>query len=203
MATPSSRSVWSALVTWYSDDLPTMHTVDVPASTRLRNVASSSTLPLTRRVDPKATSVDVSSCSSVRARRKNSSSFGLAPGQPPSMKCTPRWSSCWAIRSLSSTVSETPSTCAPSRRVVSKISTAAGIRSDMLHPVLVPVDLAAHSLAVFLHDRLRHRARARHVTVVDGADRRDLGGGAAQEDLLGDVQVAAGDVVDPHVEAEI
>jgi hypothetical protein len=51
----------------------------------LRSVGSSSTLPFTRRVDPKATIVDVSSRSSVRARRKNSSSFGLAPGQPPSM----------------------------------------------------------------------------------------------------------------------
>jgi hypothetical protein len=61
-----------------------MHTVDVPAPTRLRNVGSSSTLPFTRRVDPNATIVDVSRRSSVRARRKNSSSFGLAPGQPPS-----------------------------------------------------------------------------------------------------------------------
>src|SRR3954447_21805942 len=175
-----------------------MHTVEVPASTRLRRVGSSSTLPFTRRVEPKATSVEVSSRNSVRARRKNSSSFGLAPGPPPSMKCTPRWSSCSAIRSLSSTVSDTPSTWAPSRKVVSKISTAAGIRSDMLHPILVAVDMTVHGLAVFVHDGLGHRARARDGPVVHRADRRHLGGGPAQEDLLGDVEVAAGDVVDAH-----
>src|SRR6478735_8756033 len=107
------------------------------------------------------------------------------------------------MRSLSSTVRDTPSTCAPSRRVVSKISTALGIRSDMFHPVLVPVDLTADGLAVLLHDRLRHRPRAWDGPVVDRADRRHLGGRAAQEDLLGDVEVAAGDVVDPHVEAEV
>src|SRR6476660_9907132 len=104
------------------------------------------------------------------------------------------------MRSLSSTVSDTPSTCAPSRRVVSKISTATGIRSDMLHPVLISVDLTADGLAVLLHHCLRHRPRARDGPVVDRADRGDLGGGAAQEDLLGDVQVAAGEVVDPHLE---
>ncbi len=60
------------------------------------------------------------------ARAKNSASFGLAPGQPPSMKVTPRWSSCSATRSLSSTVSERPSCWEPSRRVVSKTSTAVG-----------------------------------------------------------------------------
>ena len=39
--------------------------------------------------------------------------------------------------------------------------------------------------------------------VVDRVDRADLGGGAADEDLLGDVQVAAGDVVDAAVDAEV
>ena len=38
-----------------------------------------------RRVDPKATSVAMERSSSVFALRKNSSSLGLAPGQPPSM----------------------------------------------------------------------------------------------------------------------
>ena len=60
------------------------------------------------------------------ARAKNSTSLGLAPGQPPSMKVTPRWSSCSATRSLSSTVSERPSCWLPSRRMVSKMSTASG-----------------------------------------------------------------------------
>ena len=45
---------------------------------------------LGRRVEPNATIVEVVSWSSVAARAKNSMSFGLAPGHPPSMKCTPR-----------------------------------------------------------------------------------------------------------------
>src|SRR5215212_6270278 len=162
-----------------------MHAIGTLASTRWRSVSSLSTLPFTRRVEPNATSSLVFSCSSPEtARRKNSSSFGLAPGHPPSMKWTPRWSSCSAIRSLSSTVRDTPSTWAPSRRVVSKISTATGIRSDMLHPVLVSVDLTADGLAVLLHHCLRHGPGARHRTVVDRADGRHLGGGPAEEDLL-------------------
>jgi hypothetical protein len=62
-----------------------MHTAEVLASSRLRSVASSSTLPRGRRVLPKATIVEVVRFSSVAARAKNSMSFGLAPGQPPSM----------------------------------------------------------------------------------------------------------------------
>ncbi len=60
-----------------------------------------------------------SSCasfSSVRARRKNSMSFGLAPGQPPSIHMRPSRSSCSAMRSLSSTVTEMPSSWQPSRK---------------------------------------------------------------------------------------
>ena len=41
------------------------------------------------RVAPKATSWALRSESSVRARWKNSVSFGIAPGHPPSMKPTP------------------------------------------------------------------------------------------------------------------
>ena len=62
-----------------------MHTALVFASSRLRSVASSSTLPRGRRVLPNATIVDVVSRSSELARAKNSMSFGFAPGQPPSM----------------------------------------------------------------------------------------------------------------------
>ena len=85
MATPSSRLVRRASVTWYAEALPTMHTTSVSAARRLASVASSAASPPTRRVDPKATRVDCSRASSVRARVKNSSSLGLAPGQPPSM----------------------------------------------------------------------------------------------------------------------
>ena len=85
MAAPSSSVVCSASSTWYSELFATMHTAAVFASIRLRRVGSSSTLPRGRRVDPNATSVEVSSRNSVAARAKNSMSFGLAPGQPPSM----------------------------------------------------------------------------------------------------------------------
>ena len=100
-----------------------MHTVPVPAATRLARVGSESTLPAARRVEPNATSFEVDSFSSVRARWKNSMSFGLAPGQPPSIHMRPRRSSCSAMRSLSSTVTEMPSSWHPSRSVVSKTST--------------------------------------------------------------------------------
>ncbi len=126
MATASSRVVRRASTTCISDDLATMHTASVWALTRWRSVSSSSALTAARRVEPNATSVDLDSESSVGARAKNSSSFGLAPGHPPSMKVTPRWSSCSATRSLSSTVSDSPSCWEPSRRVVSKTSTADG-----------------------------------------------------------------------------
>ena len=46
-------------------------------------------------------------------------SFGFEPGQPPSMYPTPSVSSHVAIFSRSSTVSEIPSCCAPSRNEVS------------------------------------------------------------------------------------
>ena len=62
-----------------------MQTADVPASIRLRRVGSSSVLPFGRRVEPNATSTELESFSSVLARSKNSTSFGFAPGQPPSM----------------------------------------------------------------------------------------------------------------------
>src|SRR5262245_48254671 len=106
------------------------------------------------------------------------------------------------MRSLSSTVTDTPSSWVPSRRVVSKISTASGrarragtaVSADMLDPVLVAVDLAPGRLAVHLLDGLGHRPRARDGTVVHRVDRCDLGGGAAQEHLLGHVEVASGEV---------
>src|SRR3954453_2888064 len=111
-----------------------------------------------------------------------------------------------------------PSNWLPSRRVVSKMSTregapgggtgAASLREElgsdcMLDPVLVAVDLAADSTSVLLADGLRHRAGRRDGAVVDLVDRRDLRRGAADEHLLGDVEVAARDVAERDVEAEI
>src|SRR5262245_38022400 len=123
------------------------------------------------------------------------------------------------MRSLSSTVTETPSSWQPSRSVVSKISTwgeeaetaspatstapAPLDSADMLAPVLVLVLLAVHGAAVHLRDRLRHRARAEDQAVVDRVDRAHLGRGPADEQLLGDVQVAPGEVVDAAVEAQV
>ena len=126
MATASSSDVRSASATWRSQDFATMQATGAPASIRLASTASSSGLTPARRVEPNATSVAVPSVSSFLARAKNSTSLGLAPGHPPSMKVTPRWSSCSATRSLSSTVSESPSCWLPSRRMVSKMSTASG-----------------------------------------------------------------------------
>src|SRR5689334_17236045 len=115
------------------------------------------------------------------------------------------------MRSLSSTVTETPSSWQPSRSVVSKISTcraestaapspatstagAPPASADMLAPVLVLVLLAAHGAAVHLRDRLRHRTGAGDEPVVDRVDRTHFGRRPADEQLLGDVQVAPGEV---------
>ena len=60
-----------------------MHTALVFASSRLRSVASSSTLPRGRRGLPNAPLVDVGSRSSGVARAEKSLSFGVPPGPPP------------------------------------------------------------------------------------------------------------------------
>ena len=80
MATPSSSVVPNASVTWKAELLPTMQQVVTPQPTSAASVGSTSTLPSGRRVEPKATSVAVSSFSSSTARRKNSASRGLACG---------------------------------------------------------------------------------------------------------------------------
>jgi len=58
------------------------------------------------------------------------------------MKATPRWSKLLGYPSLSSTVSDRPSCCDPSRSVVSKMSTASG-SSGRSKPWLVVVGVAA------------------------------------------------------------
>src|SRR5829696_6757553 len=207
MATPSSSVVRSASTTWKSQLLPTMHAVDTPASTSAASVGSTSTRPAARRVEPNATSVAVSSGSWVRARTKNSASRGFACGYPPSIQRTPSQSSCAATRSLSSTVSEMPSNWAPSRRVVSNTSTAAGTAPGasvgMFHPILVAVDLAAHGPGVLRGDGRGHRPWARDGAVVDGVHRGHLGGHAAQEQHLRDVEIAARQVAEHGLEAEV
>ena len=86
-----------------------MHTYSVSASTNACTCGSLSALKLSFLVDPKLTSFALSRLSSNFAFLKNSSSFGEAPGQPPSIKDTPRLSSNFAISSLSFTEGEIPS----------------------------------------------------------------------------------------------
>src|SRR3954471_806986 len=112
------------------------------------------------------------------------------------------------MRSLSSTVREMPSSWLPSRSVVSKTSTDSGSvtstgSADMLHPVLVSVDLSADGGEVRLLDGLGHRPRLPDETVVDLADGHDLGGRSRQEGFLAHVQVAAQDVADLDLVAEV
>src|SRR5687768_9223949 len=112
------------------------------------------------------------------------------------------------MRSLSSTVSDTPSRCDPSRRVVSKISTAAGARdtagSDMFVPHGVLVDLAPDGGEERLLDLLGNWPgfTGADLAVVDRADGHDLGGRARQERLVSGVQVGAQDVAHFNLDAE-
>src|SRR5216684_698782 len=69
---------------------------------------------------------------SAATRRTASASFGEAIGKPASMMSTPSASSARASASFSSTCSEKPGPCSPSRRVVSKIR----IRSIAMTPLV-------------------------------------------------------------------
>ena len=71
-------------VTWSSHDLPKIVTTGVSAATSSRRFGSSLGALVRWRVDPNAASLAVSQ-RIVRAAAKNSMSFGLEPGQPPSM----------------------------------------------------------------------------------------------------------------------
>src|SRR5581483_2572509 len=113
------------------------------------------------------------------------------------------------MRSLSSTVSEMPSSWLPSRKVVSKTSTDAGsvtsasALSDMFDPVLVSVDLAADGCEVGLLDGLGHRTGLTDHAIVDLTDRHDLGRRPGEKRLVAHVEVAAQDVADLDVVAEV
>src|SRR5688572_4169009 len=111
------------------------------------------------------------------------------------------------MRSLSSTVSEMPSSWLPSRSVVSKISIASAAVTagsvDMLQPVLVAVDLALHGGEVDLLDLAGHRPRLAQLAVVDRADGHDLGCRPRQEGLVGGVEVGAQDVADLALVAQV
>jgi hypothetical protein len=81
-------------------------------------LASLSGVPCTRQVEPNAAMTAVRHGTS-RARSKNSASFGLDPGQPPSMNANPNSSRRWATRILSAADSEMPARWVPSLSVVS------------------------------------------------------------------------------------
>ncbi len=90
----------------------------VPAASSERTLPSASTATPTLRVAPKAISRAWVSFIS-RTRAKNSRSFGLEPGLPASMCCTPSASRRSMILILSSTEYEMPCAWAPSRSVES------------------------------------------------------------------------------------
>ena len=101
MARFSSSVVFSAKSTWRSKAFATRVTAGAPLSRSAPNNASSAAFTLGRRVAPKATKVAFLSFNSFFARLKNSVSFGLAPGHPPSINPTPRSSRWRAIANLS------------------------------------------------------------------------------------------------------
>ncbi len=111
------------------------------------------------------------------------------------------------MRSLSSTVSDIPSSWLPSRNVVSYIwiALAAGAGSlvalaagrdtpspDMFHPLLVLGDLAAHGAGVLGGESRWCGGRARDRPVVDRVHGAHLGRRAAHEHLLGHVKGRCG-----------
>ena len=84
MATASSRVVRRASTTCISDDLATMQTASVWASTRWRSVSSSSARTPARRVEPNATRVDRRQGSSVRGPGEELRVLGIGP-RPPAL----------------------------------------------------------------------------------------------------------------------
>ena len=114
----SSRLTRSTLLRCRPQVLPTIVTVSVNTSASTRRASSSSAATPLRRVMPKAARRAVTSFSRSM-RRKNSISLGLDDGNPPSMRWMPSSSSLSAMRTFSSTETDMPSCCMPSRRVVS------------------------------------------------------------------------------------
>ena len=97
--------------------MPTIVETGVQDSASTRNAASSSAATPRRRVIPNA-QIDARNPASA-SRSKSSSSFGFDVGKPASIIGTPSSSRIRATRTFSSTDSDMPSPCIPSRRVVS------------------------------------------------------------------------------------
>ena len=102
-----------------------MHTAAVPASTRLRSVASSSTLPRGRRVEPNATSVLRGQLQLGGGAGEELDVLGVGAG-PAALDEAARRGGRAARRCAACPRRSraTPSTWRPSRRVVSKTSTS-------------------------------------------------------------------------------
>src|SRR5437763_16193844 len=89
------------------------------------------------------------------------------------------------------------------------MSTAAGGRgwrsTDIVQPILVPVDLASHGAEIGLLDAPGHRAgtSVAHEPVVDRGDRDHLGRRAGEERLLGGVQIASVQGAHTHLVTEV
>src|SRR5436305_11262510 len=110
------------------------------------------------------------------------------------------------MRSLSSTVSEMPSSCDPSRSVVSKISTASGSVTsfvDMFDPFLVAIDLTANGARVLLRDHRGHRTGTLNRAIVHRIHCADLRGSTAHEHLFSDVEVTARELTESNLVAVI
>src|SRR5262245_2501324 len=108
------------------------------------------------------------------------------------------------MRSLSSTVSEMASSCAPSRRVVSYISTRSGVLfAGIFQPLFVLRDLAVDGGEIGLLDLAGDLPRLADLAVVHRPHRDDLGRGAGEERFLGAVEVGPQQVVLPHRVPEV
>ena len=104
MARFSSGVVRSARSTCLTSDLATRVTTEAPDASSACTCGSCAARRPAFRVAPKATNDAVRRFSSpAAALAKNSVSFGIAPGQPPSMNPTPRSSSRVATAILSAT----------------------------------------------------------------------------------------------------
>jgi len=125
----SSPLTRSARSTCRMSDLATSVMIGASESSSALTCGSFAAVVPARRVIPKAANWAFSNVSSLWTSAKNSVSLGTAPGQPPSITPTPSWSSRAAIAILSATERFMPSCWAPSRSVVSYIST---VRSAMV-----------------------------------------------------------------------
>src|SRR5665647_2870846 len=199
----SSRLTRSTLVRCRPQVLPTTATVPAKQSASTRRFSSSAAATPLRVVIPKATSSALLR-RSRSMRRKNSISLGFDAGKPPSMKWMPSSSSLSAMRTFSSTETDMPSCCMPSRRVVSYSCTLCSsngssprrgaVTASAFHGFHEVRELLVTSLddgVELLLDATRQRPGLADEVIVDLADRHHLRGRAGEEELLGEHHVAA------------